>query len=265
MRHSTQPRSPLPWKLFVPLGFSVLGLCTLKLLDPHLISRDQILSWLRPLGPWMPIAFLVLLTIRPITLLPGQLLTAVGGILFGGWKGTLLALVGSALGSTLTFVVSRKLGGRFIQRRFGTERLETLSQIARSNDFWFSFLFTLNPLVPTDPILAIAASAGARYSRTLAGTLLAIVPGTIATSYFGMALSTGHPWLVVLSVIGMVVSVVGGALIAFRIYRDLERTNTASRGEMKRTNSSPLFSTLRASARAQAQTSAPKSSTPVSS
>ena len=196
---------------------SALGLCTLKLLDPHLVSRAALLHALRPLGPWTPLAYLGLLTIRPVTLLPGQILTALGGVLFGGWKGALYAMLGSWFASTITFFIGKKFGTRFIRKAVANP--EALERAAKANDFLFALVFTLSPVVPTDPILAIAASAGGRYWRTMAGTLLGIVPGTLATAYFGTALSAGHPWVIALTVAGWLVSAVGGVWVGLRVYR----------------------------------------------
>lgn len=222
MRSPANDLTPRPrlWKLLLPLGASILGLCTLKLLDPHLVSRGQLLAMLRPLGPYTPVAYLGLLLVRPVTLLPGQILTAIGGILFGGLQGTLLAMLGSLLGSTLTFFIGRRWGRRWVHRALG-ERAPLLEQAAQENDFLFALVFTLNPLIPTDPILALAASSGARYGRTMLGTLLGIIPGTVATAYFGMALSAGHPWVIGISVVGWAVSVVGGIAVGYRVYRDV--------------------------------------------
>ena len=217
MKRSRGAGRRFPWRLVAPLFASILGLCTLKLLSPELVSRTQLLHWLRPLGAFTPWAYVALLTVRPLTLLPGQLLTAIGGLLFGGWKGTLLALGGSALASSITFALGRRWGRHFMRRLAGP-RAEALVEAARANDFLFALVFTLNPLVPTDPIIALAASAGARYGRTLAGTLLGILPGTLATAYFGSALAAGHPWVIGVSIAGWAVSVVGGIWVAVRVF-----------------------------------------------
>jgi len=204
-------------KLLAPVLASVLGLCTLKLLDPHLVSRPALLHALRPLGPWTPVAYLGLLTVRPVTLLPGQILTALGGVLFGGWKGALYAMLGSWFASTITFFLGKRFGTRFIRKAVADP--EALERAARDNDFLFALVFTLSPVVPTDPILAIAASAGGRYWRTMAGTLLGIVPGTLATAYFGTALSAGHPWVIAITIAGWLISAVGGVWVGLRVYR----------------------------------------------
>lgn len=214
------------WKLFLPLGASILGLCTLKLLDPHLVSREQLLGWLKPLGGWMPVAYVALLFVRPVTLLPGQVLTAIGGLLFGGLPGTLYAILGSYLASTLTFFLGKRWGSRFVRRAAG-ERTPALQAAARENDFLFALVFTLNPLIPTDPILALAASSGARYWRTMAGTILGILPGTVATAYFGSALAAGHPWIIGLSVAAWALSVAGGVWVGYRVYREVMHPDAA--------------------------------------
>jgi len=225
MAHARHGRAR--WKLFVPLGASILGLCTLKLLDPHLVSREQLLGWLAPLGAWMPAAFVGLLTVRGITLLPGQLLTAIGGLLFGGLPGTLYAILGSFLNAVVVFFIGKRWGARLVRRAFGS-RTAAFEAALRANDFVFVLVFTLNPLVPTDPMLALAGCAGARFWRTMAGTLLGILPGTLATAYFGSALAAGHPWVIALSVSAWALSVAGGVWVAYRLYREVMAPGAAA-------------------------------------
>ena len=70
-------------RIAAPVLASIAGLAMLRLLGPDLLDQETLRRWLAPLGGWTPVAFVALLALRPLTLLPGQPFTALGGILFG--------------------------------------------------------------------------------------------------------------------------------------------------------------------------------------
>jgi len=59
--------------LLLPIG----GLVCWRALGPH-VSHRELSAWLSQFGDFAPLMFLAFLTARPLTLLPTQLLAAVG-------------------------------------------------------------------------------------------------------------------------------------------------------------------------------------------
>jgi uncharacterized membrane protein YdjX (TVP38/TMEM64 family) len=215
-----QGRDRRTWlKVLAPVACSILGLVTLRLLGPDFVNQRELHAAIAPLGRWAPLAFMLLLMVRPVTLLPGQLFCAVGGMLFGTLAGTAYALVGSFLAAALVYALSRRLGTR-LMRRWTGERYSALTRVARRHDVKFAILSTLNPLVPTDMMLAMAAASGARFWPTVAGVLLGTFPGTFLTVQFGSGLAQGRTVLTALSAAGLVVSLVLGVLLGRRMLRD---------------------------------------------
>src|SRR5882724_12938366 len=64
------------------------------------IRPDKIEAWVAWLGPWGPLAFVVVYLLAPALFLPGSVLTLAGGALFGVVSGALLSLVGATGGAT---------------------------------------------------------------------------------------------------------------------------------------------------------------------
>lgn len=200
----------------------VAALVSLRLLGPELLSPARLTAFVRQFGELAPLMFLAFLAARPFTLLPGQLLTAVGGILFGAVWGTVYALVGSFLACGVIFLLARRAGARVLKRVAG-HRFDMLTATARRHDFKLLLLGALNPLVPTDVLVAAASSAGARFVPSALGLALGILPGTVATAVFGSALGQGKTILTTISALGMLASCLLGVWLGRTILVEVRR------------------------------------------
>ncbi len=207
-------------RVLVPVCSSLGGLALLRLLGPDYVSQERLGAWLEPLGEAAPLAYIAALAIRPLTLLPGHLFAAVGGMAFGTLAGTVYALMGSFLCSLVIFAIARKLGAR-LMRRLAGNRYEALTQVARRHDFQFAFLTCINPLLPTDMMLAAAAASGARFWPSVGGMMLGTLPGTFLMVQFGSGLAQGRTMMTVVSGVGLVVSLVLGGFLGRRVYREI--------------------------------------------
>ncbi len=207
-------------RILAPMVVSIGGLVMLRLLGPDFIDQRTIRELLLPLGDYAPLAYVAFLAVRPLTLLPGQVLTAVGGMMFGTLAATLYSLTGSFLSATLLFFVARKLGTRPMQRMCGS-RYSAISRAARRHDFHFAFLACLNPLCPTDLMLIASAASGARFWPSVLGVVLGTIPGTFLTAQFGSGLAQGRTVMTAVSAVGMVVSLVLGVIFGRRFYKEI--------------------------------------------
>jgi uncharacterized membrane protein YdjX (TVP38/TMEM64 family) len=214
-------------RVLTPVLISIGGLVMLRLLGPDFLDQRKLHDLLVPLGRAAPIAFIGFLAVRPVLLLPGQLFTAVGGMMFGALPATLYSLLGSLLASALLFWLARKLGTRLMKRMAGG-KYTALTRVARRHDFKFALLTCINPLFPTDVMVAAAAASGARFWPTVLGVTLGTIPGTFLTAQFGSGLAQGRTVLTAVSAAGMVVSLGLGAFFGRRIYRELNAEAEAS-------------------------------------
>ncbi|HYH94484.1 TVP38/TMEM64 family protein [Hyalangium sp.] len=207
-------------RVLAPVGASIGGLVLLRLLGPDVMDQRQLHDFIEPLGQAAPFAFLLALAIRPLTLLPGTLFAAVGGMVFGTLMGTIYALMGSFLAACVVFGLARKLGVRPMKRLAGA-RYPALARAARKHDFQFALLACINPLLPTDMMLAAAAASGARFWPMVGGLMVGTLPGTFLLVQFGSGLAQGHTMMTVVSGVGLGVSLVLGAFLGRRVYKEL--------------------------------------------
>jgi uncharacterized membrane protein YdjX (TVP38/TMEM64 family) len=215
-------RAAKSWaKMLAPVSASMAGLVALRLLGPDILDQRTLSSWIAPLGDFAPLAFILFLAVRPLTLLPGQFFTAVGGILFGARMATVYAVVGDTLAMVLVFTLARRFGTRLMQRLV-KDRYEPLKRAAQRHDFKFALLATMSPLIPTDVAVAAAGAAGARMRHIVAGVVVATTPGIFLTTQFGSALSQGKYLLTLVSASGMVISLVLGMLLGRRIFHEVK-------------------------------------------
>jgi uncharacterized membrane protein YdjX (TVP38/TMEM64 family) len=219
-------------KVLTPVGASIGGLLLLRLLGPDVIDQRQLHDFIAPLGAAAPLAYLLALWLRPVTLLPGNLFAAVGGMMFGTLMGTVYALIGSFLAASLVFLIARKLGVRLMKRLSG-EHYGALTRAASKHDFQFALLTCINPLLPTDMMLAAAAASGARFWPSVAGVLIGTVPGTFLMVQFGSGLAQGHTLMTVVSGVGLVLSLILGAFLGRRVYKEITAATPTTEPEPK--------------------------------
>lgn len=206
----------------IPLAAALGGLVALKLLLPGYVRKEQLVAFFEPMGVWAPLVFLLVLGVRPAALLPGQLLCAVGGMVFGTFWGAVYALVGSALSTSLLFLAASRLGSRPMRRIWG-RRYDAVHAVTRNHDFRFAAVCTLNPLLPTDPIIVLMGASGTRYWRTISGVLAGTLPGTILTAHFGAALTERDPWMMAAAGVELVASLALGMVLGRTVVGELRR------------------------------------------
>src|SRR5476651_2609912 len=69
------------------------------------------------LGAWSAICYPLLYACCNVLLLPGGLLSIGGGFFFGLWWGFAIVLLGNVTGAAISFVISRWIGQRWLQRK----------------------------------------------------------------------------------------------------------------------------------------------------
>jgi uncharacterized membrane protein YdjX (TVP38/TMEM64 family) len=143
--------------------------------------REEILGW----GPLAPLAFIVLLTIRPFVFFPSTLLFIAAGLAFGPWLGTLCAVFGGTLGAVVSFFIARALGREFVQAR-----LPARLQHMQENEWGAGLIFFLN-LVPIVPITAVNYASGLSrvpLSLYVVAVVGGLTPRAFAYGFFGDSL-----------------------------------------------------------------------------
>lgn len=145
-------------------------------------------------APLAYVGFVILeVVIAPI---PGTMLYAPGGIIFGGFWGGALSLAGNVIGAGLACLLMRVfLGDRadeFLERSALAKYEERITQ----HGGWVIFLLRVNPLTSSDLVSYAAGLTRLPVWKLMLGTLAGMAPLCFAQSYMAEGLLTAFPSLI---------------------------------------------------------------------
>ena len=104
-------------------------------------TRENLRAFIGGFGAWAPVAYAVLYVVSaPIPFL-APVLSAVGGLLFGTFWGTVLVLVIASGSALVPFTMARYLGREWVEGKLKGKRLEEIYQQSEgSKGFTFIIL-----------------------------------------------------------------------------------------------------------------------------
>jgi uncharacterized membrane protein YdjX (TVP38/TMEM64 family) len=102
----------------------------------RVVDVDDVRSTVAATGPFAPLTYLVLSAILGAILVPGPILAAGSGVLFGPLLGTFVTL-GSAVGTAvITSVIGRRAGRESARGLLGTQRADRLDRQVERGGLW---------------------------------------------------------------------------------------------------------------------------------
>jgi uncharacterized membrane protein YdjX (TVP38/TMEM64 family) len=168
------------------LGSVLLVLIGLALAFRGHLQVESLLEQIRALGPWGPLAFVLLYCIAPALFAPGLPLTLVGGALFGPVWGTVYSLVGATGGATLAFFIARYLASDWVEQR--TKGIVKRLKEGVEQEGWRFVAFTrLVPLFPFNLLNYAFGLTKIQPSHYVVTSFGAMLPGAAAYSFIGYA------------------------------------------------------------------------------
>lgn len=185
------------------LGALLLGLGVLAALTGGALW-DGVSAWVESLGLWGPLVFALCYVLAVAALVPGSVLNASAGALFGVGVGTLAVLAGATAGAALSFGLARVLGRPAMARYLGTGRIARLDALLSRRAFESVLVLRMASVFPFGAVNYGAGVAGVRFAPYIAGTALGIVPGTLVYTGLGDALREPGSPLVWIAPVGLV-------------------------------------------------------------
>ena len=168
--------------VLVLIGFAIGAYFTRK--GFHL-TPESFNVFVLSLGILGPIIYVGIFIVRPLFLIPSIALFIGGGLAFGPVMGPSYASFGAALGGTVGFWLSRKMGHDYVKKKLklGADLLDTTK-------FSFSVVFLLS-LLPIMPVTVINYGAGLstmKFKNYIVAHILGITPRAFAYGFFGSTL-----------------------------------------------------------------------------
>jgi len=169
-------------------------------------------DWIAGLGPWGPVAFIVIYIAACVGMVPGTILTAAAGGLFGGFWGTVYVSIASTLGATVCFVIARYFArdavAAWVQ---GNDKFRKLDKLTETHGGWIVAITRLVPLFPFNLLNYGFGLTRVKLWQYVLWSWLCMLPGTVlyvvGTDAIVRGIQEGKvPWVLV-GVVGTVVVV----------------------------------------------------------
>jgi uncharacterized membrane protein YdjX (TVP38/TMEM64 family) len=159
--------------------------------------RAYVLGW----GMWAPVVYIAAVTVEVLVApIPGTLLYAPAGAIFGGFMGGTLSLIGNVSGAAIAGTFGSRFGQEWVKRHNESGQLTRLHARLQSRGVWIVIaLLRLNPLTSSDLVSYAAGLTGIRVRHVAAGTFLGMLPQCYLQAYLAQtlfeALPSG-PWVI---------------------------------------------------------------------
>ncbi len=149
-------------------------------------------------GPWAPAAYVGFVTTEVIVApIPGLMLYAPGGLIFGPFHGGTLALIGNILGAGIACLLARSLGGRFVEKYVDEEnQTGKLHHALHHRGAWLVFFLRLNPLTSSDLLSYAAGLTRIPVWQLMLATGAGMAPLCYAQSWLSSSLFDAFPGLI---------------------------------------------------------------------
>lgn len=201
-------------RLVVPgLVLVALAITAVVLIGP---IREEISEFVGEFGRWAPAAFVLVYVVLSLLLVPASVLALTAGILFGVALGAVLCLAGGVISAGAGFALGRHLGREPVARIAG-DRLDQVDRWLGRHGLLAVAIARNLPALPYGLLNYAAGITGIPARRFVAGTLLGIIPGTLAYVTFGGSLDDVRSPRFILAAAGVVGLMVGSALLERRL------------------------------------------------
>lgn len=153
--------------------------------------------------------FLVLQVLQVVVaIIPGGVIQILGGVLFGGFWGTVLCVCGVLLGTLIIYLMVKYFGKPIVEAFFDDKVVGRFVFLQDSKKLELTvFILFLIPGIPKDMLTYIAPLTKIKMSSFLVLSTLARLPAIIMSTVFGSSLSDGN--IVTAVIIFAIVAIAG--------------------------------------------------------
>lgn len=209
---NSAPQKPkgIPWRPIILLAAVIAVMILAYVFD----IGDKIRSlqdWIKGLGVWGPVIFVLIYAGATVAALPGVALTAVAGGIFGSVVGTIAVSFGSVLGAALAFLAARYFARSSVESWLaGNQRFQKLDRMVERQGAIVVAITRLVPLFPFNLLNFGFGLTKVPFGTYVLYSWLCMLPGTILYVVGFDALFTGLkegriPWALIAVVAVMAV------------------------------------------------------------
>lgn len=182
-----QKNQPSSNKLKLILGIlSIIALIVgAKFFNLQGILKDS-LELIANLGPWGPVAFILVYILATVLFIPGSLLTLGAGVLFGVVWGSIWVSIASTLGATCAFIVGRYLTRDWVSKQIeSNEKFKAIDEAVAVEGWKIVGLTRLSPIFPFNLLNYAFGVTQVSLKDYFFASWIGMMPGTIMYVYIG--------------------------------------------------------------------------------
>ncbi len=158
---------------------------------------DMLQRFFADFGPGAALAYVAIVTVEVVVApIPGTILYAPAGVIFGGFWGGVLSLIGNITGAVLSFALMRVLGRSAFERLVERQHLEGFERRLADNGVLVVFLLRVNPLTSSDIVSYAAGATSMPMWKLALGTTLGMAPLCFLQAYLAESLLIAFPRLI---------------------------------------------------------------------
>ena len=210
--------------LFLLIGFVLVSVLAIVLVAPPMLEffkkPEQVRAWVEEKGMMGQIAYIGMIAIQVIiALIPGEPLEIAAGYVFGTWEGTILCLLGTAIGSSVVFLFVKTWGMKAIEPFFPKDKIEKIPILNNPKKLeLLTFILFFIPGTPKDILTWAAGLTPIRFRHWMLITIVARFPSIITSTVGGDALGTRkYEFAIIVFAATLAISVIG-----ILIYKKIE-------------------------------------------
>lgn len=182
------------------LAFLAVYFIALMIFSKYGISREDIRNFVIGLGSLGVVAIIILMALSVMSPFPDSPTAIIAVVIYGPILGPIFILCGSMLGAVLDFIIARKLGRKFISKRW-PDLISIINKFAKRFGFESMVFFRIFPTVTFDIVSYTAALTHVKFKTFCLATFLGLLPLTITYGIVGTGLESDDGRKIVLSLI----------------------------------------------------------------
>lgn len=181
----------------------------------------QFRSWVDGKGVWGQLAFVAMFFFQVlVAIIPGEPLEICAGYAFGAIEGTVLSMIGIALGSAAVFALVRTLGVKLVEVFFSVEKIRSMRFLRESRKRnTLTFIIMLIPGTPKDLLSYFVGLTDMKLSEWVIITTVARIPSVVTSTVGGSALAEQN-YLTAVAVFAVTAAI---SIIGILIYNRISR------------------------------------------
>lgn len=166
------------------------ALCTTGIFEAVIVMNRFFRDTIEGIGPQRTDAVFLFIGLQALQVvlffIPGEFTQALGGYAFGAVNGTLLCIVGTMLGASIQFGISKALSSKLLDGWLKRRKLMKMQRALATNKGKVAlFVMYLLPGFPKDLLGYIAGLSGIQFVNFLVISTTARVPGILLSNLFG--------------------------------------------------------------------------------